>query len=68
MGWKEGGCEDWLFFFLHTSVCSECSSDHDADGWGVFLFFFCFFGDLISEGTFCHILEFQTFLEVLQSC
>lgn len=36
---------------------------------GVFLlFFFCFFGDLISEGTFCHILEFQTFLEVLQSC
>lgn len=33
-----------------------------------FCFFFCFFGDLISEGTFCHILEFQTFLEVLQSC
>lgn len=35
---------------------------------GFFCFFFCFFGDLISEGTFCHILEFQTFLEVLQSC
>lgn len=40
MGWKEGGCEDWLFFFLHTSVCSECSSDHDADGWVFFCFFF----------------------------
>lgn len=37
-------------------------------GFFVVFFFFCFFGDLISEGTFCHILEFQTFLEVLQSC
>lgn len=29
-------------FFLHTSVCSECSSDHDADGWVFLLFFFVF--------------------------
>lgn len=53
-----------LAVFIHTSVCSECSSDNDADGF----FFGFFFVDLISEGTFRHILEFQTFVEVLQSC
>lgn len=57
MGWKEGGCEDWLFF-IHTSVCSECSSDNDAD----VCLFVCFFVDLISEGTFCHIWSFKRLL------
>lgn len=68
MGWKEGGCEDWLFFF-YTLVFVANAALIMMLMVGVFLLlFFCFFGDLISEGTFCHILEFQTFLEVLQSC
>lgn len=70
--WREREREWWVgkkedaktgCFYIHTSVCSECSSDNDADVfWGVF------FVHLISEGTFCHILEFQTFVEVLRSC
>lgn len=62
MGWKEGGCEDWLFFYTLVFVVNAALIMM------LMVVFFCFFVDLISEGTFSHILEFQTFLELLQSC